>query len=397
MKKLKVVHIITKLELGGAQINTVYTYENLDRKNFDAYLLSGPGGILTDKIEKKEHFFIANDLVRQINPLKDLKAFFQVKRILKKIKPDIVHTHSSKAGIIARTAAFFLRVPVIIHSVHGFSFSPLQSFLKRTFYVTAEKVVSRLTSHFIFVSNDDIETGKKKKLIKENYSLIRSGFPFKKFITKSPDTASLREKHNIKETDFVCGTIAPFKPQKGLFHLIEIAEKVLKSGKNKKNVVFMINGDGDLRETIEVKLKEKGIFEHFRLPGFVFDIENFIDIFDLGISTALWEGLPQSLVQLRLKRKAVTASNIPGNREVIQENKNGFLVDVQDYETFARKILFLINEDKERERLAEFTEEDFSPWDADYMVKEQEKLYALLSTSLSPGFCFYRRHGGPGD
>jgi glycosyltransferase involved in cell wall biosynthesis len=385
------------LELGGAQINTVYTYENLDENQFEVYLLSGPGGILTDKIKKKEHFFIVKDLVRQINPLKDLKAFFQVKRILKKIKPDIVHTHSSKAGIIARTAAFFLRVPVIIHSVHGFSFSPLQSFLKRTFYVTAEKVVSRLTSHFIFVSNDDIETGKKKKLIKENYSLIRSGFPFKKFVTKSPDTASLREKHNIKETDFVCGTIAPFKPQKGLFHLIEIAEKVLKSGKNKKNVVFMINGDGDLRETIEVKLKEKGIFEHFRLPGFVFDIENFIDIFDLGISTALWEGLPQSLVQLRLKRKAVTASNIPGNREVIQENKNGFLVDVQDYETFARKILFLINEDKERERLAEFTEEDFSPWDADYMVKEQEKLYALLSTSLSPGFCFYRRHGGPGD
>lgn len=384
MKKLKVVHVITKLELGGAQVNTVYTYENLDRKNFDAYLLSGPGGILTDKVEKKEHFFIVKDLVRQLNPLKDLKAFFQVKRILKKIKPDIVHTHSSKAGIIARTAAFFLRVPVIIHSVHGFSFSPFQSFLKRSFYTTAEKLVSRLTSHFVFVSNDDIETGKKKKLIKENYSLIRSGFPFKKFLSKNPDTTSLRKKHNIEETDFVCGTIAPFKPQKGLFHLIEIAEKVLKSGKNKKNTVFMITGDGDLREAIETKLEEKGIRQHFRLPGFVFDVENYIDIFDMGISTALWEGLPQSLVQLRLKKKAVIASNIPGNREVIQENKNGFLVEVQDYETFAGKILSLINEDKERERLAGFPEEDFSPWDADYMVKEQEKLYLTLSTSLSP-------------
>lgn len=379
MKKLKVVHIITKLELGGAQINTVYTYENLDRQNFDAYLLSGPGGILTDKVEKRENFFVVKDLIRQINPLKDLKAFFQVKRILKKIKPDVVHTHSSKAGIIARTAAFFLRVPVIIHSVHGFSFSPSQSFLKRSFYITAEKLVSRLTNHFVFVSNDDIETGKKKKLIKENYSLIRSGFPFKKFLTKNPHTASLRKKHNIKETDFVCGIIAPFKPQKGLFHLIEIAEKVLKSGKNKKKVVFMITGDGNLREAIETKLKEKGIFEHFRLPGFVFDIENFIDIFDLGISTALWEGLPQSLVQLRLMKKAVIASNIPGNREVIQENKNGFLVEVHDYKTFSEKILYLINDDKERERLAEFSEEDFSPWNADYMVKEQEKLYELLS------------------
>jgi glycosyltransferase involved in cell wall biosynthesis len=376
---VKVVHIITKLELGGAQINTVYTYENLDENQFETYLISGPGGILTDKVEKKEHFFIVKDLVRQLNPLKDLKAFFQVRRILKKIKPDIVHTHSSKAGIIARTAAFFLRVPVIIHSVHGFSFSPFQSFLKRTFYITAEKVVSRLTSHFVFVSNDDIETGKKKKLIKENYSLIPSGFPFNKFLTKSPDTASLRKKNNIKETDFVCGIIAPFKPQKGLFHLIEIAEKVLKAEETKKNVVFMIAGDGDLREAIEAKLEEKGILEHFRLPGFVFDIENYIDIFDLGISTALWEGLPQSLVQLRLKKKAVIASNIPGNREVIRENKNGFLVDVQDYETFAGKILYLIDEKEKRERLAGFTEEDFSPWNADYMVKEQEKLYKLLS------------------
>jgi glycosyltransferase involved in cell wall biosynthesis len=381
MKKLKVVHIITKLELGGAQINTVYTYENLDRKNFEAYLLSGPGGILISKVEKKEHFFIVKDLVRQINPLKDLKAFFQVKQVLKKINPDIVHTHSSKAGIIARTAAFVLRVPVIIHSVHGFSFSPFQSFLKRSFYITAEKVISRLTSHFIFVSNDDIKTSKKKKLIKENYSLIRSGFPFKKFLSKNPDTTSLRKKYNIKKTDFVCGIIAPFKPQKGLFHLIEIGEKVLKSNKNKKNTVFMITGDGDLREAIEAKLEEKEIFQHFRLPGFVFDIENFIDIFDLGVSTALWEGLPQSLVQLRLKKKAVIASNIRGNREVIRENKNGFLVDVQDYETFAGKILYLINNEKERERLAEFTEEDFSPWDANYMVKEQEKLYLTLSTS----------------
>jgi glycosyltransferase involved in cell wall biosynthesis len=375
MEKLKVVHIITKLELGGAQINTVYTYENLDENRFDTYLLTGPGGILTDQVKKKEHLFIIKDLVRPINPLKDLKAFFQVNRILKKIKPDIVHTHSSKAGIIARTAAFFLRVPVIIHSVHGFSFSPWQSFLKRTFYLTAEKVISRLTSHFIFVSNDDIGTGKKKKLVKENYSLIRSGFPFKKFLSKNPDTTSLRKKLNIEATDFVCGIIAPFKPQKGLFHLLEIAEKVLESRKNKKNTVFMITGDGDLREAIEAKLKEKGIIEHFRLPGFVFDIENYIDIFDLGISTALWEGLPQSLVQMRLKKKAVIASNIAGNREVIQENKNGFLVDVQDYETFAGKILYLIDEDKERERLAGFTEEDFSPWNADYMVKEQEKLY----------------------
>jgi glycosyltransferase involved in cell wall biosynthesis len=378
-KKIKVLHIITKLELGGAQINTVYTYENLDKSKFEPFLISGPGGILTDKVNKKDNFFIINDLVRQINPIKDLKALFQLRKILKKIKPDIVHTHSSKAGIIGRMAAFLGRVPVIIHSVHGFSFSPYQSFLKRTFYIIAEKVVSKITTHFIFVSNDDIDIARHKKLVKKNDSLIRSGFPFKKYLKKNKDIKSVRKKYNIKEDDFVCGIIAPFKPQKGLFHLIDIAEKVLAPGKAKKNVVFMITGDGDLREAIEAKLKAKKIFDHFRLPGFVFDLENAIDVFDLGISTALWEGLPQSLIQLRLKKKAVVASDIPGNREVIKDNKNGFLVDVFDYETFSERILYMINKDEERERLAGFDGEDFSQWDADFMVKEQEKLYKRLA------------------
>ena len=191
------------------------------------------------KKTKKDRFFFVKDLVRQINPIKDLKALFQLRKLLKKIKPDIIHTHSSKAGILGRTAAFLLRVPVIIHSVHGFSFSPYQSFLKRTFYVTAEKLVSKITSHFVFVSNDDIGMAREKKLVKENYSLIRSGFPFKKFLKKSEDEKTVRESYNIKENDFVCGIIAPFKPQKGLFHLIEIAERVLAPGKTKKNVVMV--------------------------------------------------------------------------------------------------------------------------------------------------------------
>jgi glycosyltransferase involved in cell wall biosynthesis len=378
-KKTKVVHIITKLELGGAQINTIYTYENLDKSKFETFLISGPGGILTDKVNKKENFFIIHDLVRQINPIKDLNALLQLRKILKKIKPDVVHTHSSKAGIIGRMAAFLGRVPVIIHSVHGFSFSPYQSFLKRNFYVTAEKAVSKITSHFVFVSNDDIDIARKKKLVKKNGSLIRSGFPFKKYLKKNKDIKPVRKKYNIKEDDFVCGIIAPFKPQKGLFHLIEIAEKVLAPGKTSKNVVFMITGDGDLREAIEEKLKAKKVFDHFRLPGFVFDLENAIDVFDLGISTALWEGLPQSLIQLRLKKKAVVASDIPGNREVIKDNQNGFLVDVFDYETFSGRILYMINKDEERERFAGFDREDFSQWDADFMVKEQEKLYKKLA------------------
>lgn len=117
---------------------------------------------------------------------------------------------------------------------------------------------------------------------------------------------------------------------------------------------------------------------NFRLPGFVADIENAIDGFDIGVSTALWEGLPQSLVQMRLKKKPVVASDIPGNREIVRDGRNGFLVDVSDHSLFSRKIIDLIERRDMRERLGRGPDEDFSEWDADRMVRKQESLYEAL-------------------
>jgi glycosyltransferase involved in cell wall biosynthesis len=375
--KIKVVHIITKLEYGGAQVNTVYTFENLRDSQFDAWLISGPGGVLDEKIERKDRFILIDHLVRQINPVKDLKAYRQLVKLFKQLKPDIIHTHSSKAGILGRLAAYRARVPVIIHSVHGFSFSPYQSFFKRSFFYVAEKIVRKITDHFIFVAESDIETAKQKKLVKENYSLIRSGFQIKKFLEPVTVTPAVRDRFNIDKKSFVCGLISSLKPQKGLFHLVEIAELVLKQN---KDVIFFIIGEGDLRHQLEAELEGRNIAGNFRLAGHIFDVWTVSAIFDIGVTTALWEGLPQGLIQFRLRKKAVVASNIPGNTEIIKDNKNGFVVDVQDYKTFAEKILFLIENDVERQDLANYSDEDFSAWDADYMVREQEKVYLSLVT-----------------
>jgi glycosyltransferase involved in cell wall biosynthesis len=310
-------------------------------------------------------------LIRPIHPYHDLKALFQIGMELKKIKPMIVHTHSSKAGIIGRFAATLCKIPIIIHSVHGFSFSPFQSIPKRNLYKWLEKKMAGKTSHFIFVSRNDLETARNLRLVKNNFSLIRSGFPLEEFLKRKANPEKLRKQFNIKSRDFVCGIIAPFKPQKGLQHLIEIAALLLKKT---KDVVFFLAGDGELRPYIESELKKRNITEHFRLPGFIKNISQVIDIFDCGISTALWEGLPQSIVQMRLKKKCVVVSDIPGHLEIIQDNKNGFIVDICDHETFADKIYYLITHPKEKFRLARF-QDNFSNWDAQFMVKEQEKLY----------------------
>jgi glycosyltransferase involved in cell wall biosynthesis len=370
-----VLHVITRLELGGAQLNTIYTVEHLDPRRFDAYICSGPGGPLEARLGETGKVFSIPALVREIRLGKDVSALISLVRLLRRIRPDIVHTHSSKAGILGRLAAFAARVPVVIHSVHGFSFSPAQSFFKRNTYRFFEKICRPLTSHFIFVAESDIRSARALHLVKDNYSLIRSGFPLQKFRDRSADAAAWKEKYDVPAGSFVCGVIAPFKPQKGLFHLLDIAARVI--SKNPA-VLFVVAGDGEQRRELEAELARRGIAQNFRLPGFLPDVENAMDCFHIGVSTALWEGLPQSLVQLRLKKKAVVASDIPGNREVIRDGLNGLIVPVTDHEGFASAILKLAADPVLRERLSGYDGEDFSAWEAAEMVARQEELYRRL-------------------
>ncbi len=372
--RIRVVHLITKMELGGAQVNTLYTFESLDHSIFETFLLSGDGGLLNEKIKKKDGFFIIPDLIRNIHPVRDIMAFFQIRKRLKMIKPHILHTHSSKAGFLGRLAGFFDKIPVTIHSVHGFSFSPFHSYLKRFIYSRIEKISAPFTTHFIFVSRQDIQTARKLKLIANNFSLIRSGFPAREFEKPALNMVALRKTYNISKDDFVCGIIAPFKPQKSLHHIIEIAAMITKST---KNIVFFIAGDGELREELEVEIRKRNLEQYFRMPGFVFDIASAIELFDCGLSCALWEGLPQSIVQMRMKKKPVIVSDIPGHREIIKDNQNGFLVKIGDYEKFKEKILFLKLHPEKSIKMGQF-QDDFSEWKAENMVRKQQDLYVKL-------------------
>jgi glycosyltransferase involved in cell wall biosynthesis len=381
MNKNRVVHIITKLELGGAQLNTIYTFEHLDPDTYDVFLISGERGLLDGDIKKKASFFNVPKLQRRIHPFKDLGAFFALKKKLKELNPVIVHTHSSKAGMIGRLAARAAKVPVIIHSVHGFSFSPYQFVLKKWFFRIMERIVSRITHWFIFVSENDIKSARRYRLCRKNFTLIRSGFPLSKFIKCYDNNDEINRKYQLSEDQIVCGILAPFKPQKGLFDLAEIADRVIR--RNPK-VIFFIAGDGALRAELEADLQRRNIVQNFRLPGFIHNIEEVMGRFDIGVSSALWEGLPQSLVQFRLKKKPIVATDIPGNNEVVRDGKNGFLIPVGGHREFSDRILSLAADREKIKALGNFPD-DFSQWDAPYMVREQEKLYSSLQKSIIRG------------
>ena len=376
---IRILHLITKLELGGAQRNTLYTAEHLREYGYDVYLWYGPGGVLTPEAHQLPHHWCVPSLKRSLHPLYDTKALVQLVRQLRRISPQIIHTHSSKAGFLGRMAAKMAGIPVIIHSVHGFPFSPYQARWKQALFRNMERVAGKWTSHFIFVSNGDRETALQMSLCDQNHSLIHSGFPLKKYTPLPENRANLRRRFMIPPDAVVIGVVAPFKPQKALHHLIEIAHRVT----GRANVVFVIAGDGELRPELEKDIRNRGLEPHFRLPGFLFDLPEVMDLFDVGVSTSLWEGLPQSLVQMRLKQIPLVVSRISGNDEVVRHEENGFLVDSGDFNTFSLRILQLVENKGMRLKMG-IDPENFSHWDATHMVAEQAFLYRKLLRGIPP-------------
>ena len=183
MANKKIAFIITKLELGGAQKSVLYSVRNLNRPPLKTYLLCGKGGFL-DKTAKKniKSLFFIPDMVREISLLKDIKAFFQIRKRLANIRPDIVHTNSSKAGILGRlAAASLIKRPKIIHTVHGFSFYEGQKPTQKYFYILAEKLLAELTDCLIFVSREDMDNALRLKIAKASKCrLIRAGVEVKR-------------------------------------------------------------------------------------------------------------------------------------------------------------------------------------------------------------------------
>ena len=165
ISKIRIVHIVTRLDFGGAQFNTLYTAANLDRSAFEVHLLAGPGGTMDKDIpmshgsvlHKDIDISIIPELRREISPFYDIKAVFSIAAKLRQIRPDIVHTHSSKAGILGRMAARIAGVPIIVHTFHGFGFHPYQNAFTRNMYVLLEKFCAAFSSALIFVSKSNMD------------------------------------------------------------------------------------------------------------------------------------------------------------------------------------------------------------------------------------------------
>ena len=379
MERTRVLHIITEMERGGAQLFTLFTVENLDHDRFDPYLLSNPRGILNGDAQKtlRERFLTVPSLVRPLSPLDDLKALFQIRNMVRSLNPEIVHTHSSKAGILGRWAAkLSAREVKLVHTVHGFAFSPFHGRFSNTVYKTLERLTAPITDLFLFVTDEDRKEAERLGLLKRSsWAIVRSIVGVERFRQAASRRKELREKMGIPLSTPVIGGLFPFKPQKDPLGFIEIANLV---HQRLPQALFLVGGDGVLRREMERLIEEYGLREWVRLLGWQERAEEFLPLCDTLLLPSLWEGLPQVLVQAMACNTIPVASSVNGTKELLREGRNGLLFSPRDYREGASKVLQSLEDKTFREIFpeeAKKTLEGFNPLE---MVALQERLYQKL-------------------
>lgn len=382
--KIKVVHIITKLELGGAQANTLYTIRHLNRDRYEPFLITGEKGMLDDEarsISGLKCFFIPY-LIREINPLQDILAALWIYKILRSIRPHVVHTHSSKAGILGRWVAWLAGIPVTIHTFHGYGFNDYQSRLKRNIFILAEKITSIITSHFIAVSREDVKKGMRLELFdRERVTLIRSGIDVAVFRKTAIDVQKKKIELGLPPLSSVVGMIACMKPQKAPLDFVEVAKLV---NRELPDVYFIYVGDGELMPGVEGAVNRYGLSDRFIILGWRADIPEIMRTLDVLALTSRWEGLPRVLPEAMAAGIPIVAASVDGTPEAVVNGVNGFLVPPGNVGAFRDKLLFLLkNRDKAKEMGASGTRmvEEF---DITNMTPQQERLYEKL-LSVNPG------------
>ena len=382
---MRVIHVITRLIVGGAQENTIASVLGLREKpGLDVSLISGPtsgseGSLESAFANQQGVLSVVPSLVRPVHPWKDWLAMRALTKIFLDRRPDLVHTHSGKAGVLGRIAAHRAGVPIIIHTVHGPSFGAFQGPVPNLVFKSAERYAARFTTHFVTVANamtnQYLAAGIGRT---EQFTRIFSGFQLEPFLTAKNDPA-LRASHGIAPTDFVIGNIARLFKLKGHDDLFAAAPALVKEFPRFK---FLLVGDGPWRQRFEQMAGVPELKNHFIFAGLVppGEVPRYVGIMDVLIHLSTREGLPRALPQALAAATPVVAYDCDGASEICLENQTGFLVRPGDHQGIIDRLRQLARDATLRERLGragqELVRRNFS---VDRMVNDLYDLYLRLS------------------
>ena len=398
MEKIKTLHIITRLDKGGSAENTLLTTLGLDRNRFDVVLVKGLSIESEMSSEEKESvdkglrqaefvnvkLITIHSLIRRISPFIDLKALFKLYKIIRQEKPDIVHTHTSKAGILGRLASFFARVPVVVHTPHGHIFYGYYGKVKTKFFVLLEKLMASITDRIITLTEKEKLEHIQFNVAKQHkFVVIPSGVRLENLSKDRDIDDELKRNLGIPLTDSIVGTVGRLVEIKGHRYLIDAARLVLD---NIPEVTFLLVGDGHLMEGLINQASTAGIKEKVIFTGWRSDIPSLINIFDIFALPSLNEGMGRVLVEAMAMGKPIVASNVGGILDLVKDGVNGILFPQGDAYAMAEAIIKLLMDREPARKMGEEGKRRVYPaYDLGTMIKNIEQLYKQLLEGESKG------------
>jgi len=381
---MKVVHFITRLIIGGAQQNTLLTVEDQHRDyQDDVTLITGPGigpeGSLVERAESGGiDIRIVPELKRNIHPLDDWKSYRTLLRMLREIKPQILHTHSSKAGVMGRAAARKLGIPAV-HTVHGPSFHPGQNQLVNQTYIMLERWAARRCEKLISVCDAMTDQYVSAGIApRDKFVTIYSGMEVEPFLKPAKPAEQTRSELGFTSEHIVIGKVARLFHLKGQEFVIEAAKSVTRDN---ANVRFLFVGDGILRDKFQREIAEAGMSDRFVFTGLVppEQIPELVSAMDIVVHTSLREGLARVLPQGLIAGKPVVSYDVDGAREVAIPGETGYLLPASSIDPLANALTELAGDANLRQRLGLAGRERFTDqFRHETMTRQIRELYQSL-------------------
>ncbi|MCD9526019.1 glycosyltransferase family 4 protein [Photobacterium carnosum] len=350
---IKIAHIQLLPLLTGVQRVSLDELTRLNRSDFTPYMICQQSGPMTEECENNNITCLYTPtLVREISPLKDIKAFWHLYRLFRKYKFDIVHTHSSKTGVIGRLAAKLAGVPMIVHTVHGYAFPAAKSKLEKNIFLAMEWLGNKCSDKIICLHDADKKIAEEALGAKASQLIVlANGVNINKF---NPPTIEqkqdIRTKLNLPFDAIVIGMVGRLWQQKNPKLLLTAAIAILK---DRKNVHFVFAGDGELRAELEDKVNALGLSSNIHFLGWRNDTESVLKAFDIFVLPSLWEGMPLAILEAQATGLPCIVSNIQGNNHLVSNEQEGFLFDLENDKQLVNQLLSLISDPELRYKMGQ--------------------------------------------
>ncbi|TCS71932.1 glycosyltransferase involved in cell wall biosynthesis [Sulfuritortus calidifontis] len=343
-RRIRIVHLQLLPLMSGVQRVSLDELTRLDRNRFEPFVICKETGPFTEALVRAGiPFFLVPELVREISPRQDWLALHKLTRLFREQRFDIVHTHSSKTGILGRLAGRLAGVPVVMHTVHGYAFPAARNAFQFWLYLLLEWLGARITDALILLKREDAELAAKRlQVAADRLHLVPNGVDVLHYVPRGEAERNLiRQGHLGVTADCVAiGMVGRLWHQKNPDCFVRAAIRLLRSGHDQAR--FFLIGDGELRPSLEARLQEVGCADRIRILGWQDDVAGLLAGLDIFVLPSRWEGLSLAILEAMSSGLPVVVSDIPGNRDLVNVGVDGYVFRPDDDADLAAKLASLI-------------------------------------------------------